>query len=185
MQDLGGLKRRLAADAGAARSPGAAAIGRLVGVAEDDAHLFHGHTEHAADDLRRERLRALPLFGDAGLADHRALRIEPYRDAILRGDFGAAHAIERRARIGDLDEARNADAAVDVLLAQARLLGAQCVVVHHLEQLVQRLMMRQKLKTQAPRPTRTDRHRRQSGCACESPPGPCRFSSRRDRPVPP
>src|SRR6202020_3677151 len=149
LEDLSGLKRRFAADAGATRGPGAAAIGRLVGIAEDDADLLHRYAEHAAEDLRRQRLRALPLFGDAGLDEPRALRIEPHRDAILRGDFGAADAIKCRARIGDLDEARNADAAMNVLLAQARLLGAQRVVVHHLEQLVQGLMMRQQLETQA------------------------------------
>ena len=66
------LQRGLAADAGAARGPGAAAIGRVVGIAEDDADALHRDAEHAADDLRGERFRALPLFGDAGLADHRA-----------------------------------------------------------------------------------------------------------------
>ena len=113
-QDLGRLQRGLAADAGAARRPGAAAIGRVVGIAENDADAVHRNAEHAADDLRGERFRALPLLGDAGLADHRALGVQPHRDAVLRRDPGAADAVERGTRIGDLDEARDADAAMDV-----------------------------------------------------------------------
>src|SRR5205085_11054294 len=40
-QRLGSLKRRLAADTRATRGPGAAAIGRVVGVAKNDANAFH------------------------------------------------------------------------------------------------------------------------------------------------
>ena len=97
-QNLRRLECGLAADAGAARGPGAAAIGRIVGIAENDADALHRNAEHAADDLRGERFRALPLLGDAGLADHRALRVQPHRDAILRGYFGAADAVKRGAR---------------------------------------------------------------------------------------
>ena len=150
-QDLCGLQRRLAADAGAARGPGAAAIGRVVGIAEDDAHALHRNAEHAADDLRGQRFRALPLLGDAGLADHRAGGIHPHRDAILRRNFRAADAVKRRTRIGDLDETGDADAAMDVLLAQRRLFGAQRVVVHHRHQLVQRGVVRQQFEAQAGR----------------------------------
>ena len=44
-QRLAGLPARLAADAGRARRPGAAAVGRVVGVAGDDAHALDRHAE--------------------------------------------------------------------------------------------------------------------------------------------
>ena len=160
-QDFRRLKRCLAADPGAARCPGAAAIGRVVGIAEDDADALHRDAEHAADDLRGERFRALPLLGDAGLADHRTGGVEPHRDAILRGDPGAADAVKCRTWIGDLDETGNADAAMDVFLAQRRLLGAQRVIVHHRHQLVHRRMMRQQFKPAGPKARRKDRRHRQ------------------------
>ena len=150
-QHLGGLQGGFAADPGAARGPGAAAIGRVVGIAENDADPLHRDAEHAADDLRGQRFRALPLLADAGLADHRSRGIQPHRDAVLRRDAGAADAIEGRARIGDLDEAGDADAAVNVFAAQRRLFGPQGVVVHHLHQLVEGGMMRQQLEAQARR----------------------------------
>ena len=118
-QNLGRLQRGLAADAGAARGPGAAAIGRGVGVAEHDANPVHRDAEHAADDLGRQRFRSLALFGDAGMRDHRPARIEPHGDAVLRRNARAADAIEGGARISDLDEARQPDAAMDALLPQA------------------------------------------------------------------
>jgi hypothetical protein len=61
----GRLQRRLAADAGAAAGPGAAAIGRRLGVAGDDLHLGDRHADAMGDDLREDGLRALALFGDA------------------------------------------------------------------------------------------------------------------------
>ena len=180
--DLGRLQRGLAADAGATRGPGAAAIGRVVGIAQDDADAVHRNAEHAADDLRGERFRALPLLGDAGLADHRALRVEPHRDAVLRRYPGAADAIKRRTGIGDLDEAGDADAAMNVSVAQRRLFGAQRVVVHHPDQLGQRSMVRQLLEAQA--------RRRSAGigvigdqiAAADFDRSPSRSSSRPDRP---
>ena len=75
--------------------------------------------------------------------------VEPHRDAVLRRDLRAADAVKRRAWIGDLDKTGDADAAMNVLLAQRRLFGAQRVVVHHRHQLVQRGMMRQQFEPQA------------------------------------
>ena len=53
-----------------------------------------------------------------------ALRVELHRYAVLRRDFGATDAVEGGRRIGHLDEACKADAAVDALRAQPLLLGA-------------------------------------------------------------
>ena len=83
-QHLCGLKRRLAADAGAARGPGAAAIGRVVGIAENNADTLHRNAKDAADNLRRERFGSLPLLGNAGLADHRTLGVQPHGNTVLR-----------------------------------------------------------------------------------------------------
>src|SRR5439155_11759035 len=148
-QDFYGLQGRLAADAGAARGPGSAAIGRVIGISQDNTNPVHRYAEHAADDLRGQRFRTLPLLGDTGVADYRSLRVQPHRDAILRRYLGAADPIESRAGIGDFDKARNADAAKNVLLAQCRLLGAQRVVVHHLDEFGERRMVRQLLEPQA------------------------------------
>ena len=145
-QRLAGLQRRLAADAGGARRPGAAAVGRVVGVAGDDANALDRHAEGGRDDLRGDRLGALALLGDARLADDRAGGVEPHRHPVLRGDARAADAVEGGARVGHLDEAGEADAAMNALVAQARLLGAQRRVIHHAEELVERGVMRQGLE---------------------------------------
>ena len=148
-QRLAGLPRRLAADAGGARRPGAAAVRRVVGIASDDAHPLNRHAERRGDDLRKNGLGALPLFGDAGLADHGAGSIELQRRAVLRGDARAADAVEGRRRIGHFDEGGKADAAMNAARAQLRLLGAQRLVIHHLENLIERRMMRQAFEFQA------------------------------------
>src|SRR5205807_3835154 len=70
-------------------------------------------------------------------------RVEPHRRAILRGDARAADAIEGGGRIGHLDEARKADAAINAPLAQLRLLGTQRLVAHHLDELVERGVVRE------------------------------------------
>src|SRR3989442_859242 len=92
---LAGLHARLAADAGRARGPGAAAIGRVVGVAGDDAHALDRYAERGGRDLGNDRFGALALLGDPGLADDRALGVEPDADAVLGGNFRAADAVER------------------------------------------------------------------------------------------
>ena len=75
-QRLAGLPGRFAADAGGARGPGAAAIGRVVGIAGDDAHALDRHAERGGDTLRQHRFGALALFGNAGMHEHGAGRIE-------------------------------------------------------------------------------------------------------------
>src|SRR6185436_11238668 len=49
----------------------------------------------------------------------------PHRNAILRRYFCASDAIKRRTGIGNLDEAGDADATMDVLRSQGGLLDAQ------------------------------------------------------------
>src|SRR5262249_4264081 len=119
-----------------------------VGISQDYADAVHRNPEHASHNLRGKRFRSLSLLGDTGLTDYRTLRIEPHRDAILRGYFRAAYTIKRGAGIGDLDEAGDADAAMDVPCPQGRLLRPQRVVVHHLDKLGQRRMVRQLLEAQ-------------------------------------
>ena len=176
-QRLAGLPGGFAADAGRARGPGAAAVGRVVGVADDDAHALDRHAERRRDALRDHGFGALALLGDAGVAEDRAGRVEPHGGAVLRRDAGAADAVERGARIGHLDERREADAAIDALLAQALLLGAQPGVVHHRVEMRQRRVMRQLLELDAGRALRRDARRRRSDCAAGSPAGPCRSSA--------
>jgi hypothetical protein len=101
------------------------------------------------DNLRRERFRTLSLLGDAGLADHRTGGVQPHGDAVLRRDAGAADTVKRGTRIGDFDETGNADAAMNVILAQCRLFSAELVIIHHRHQLVDCGVMRQLLKPQA------------------------------------
>ena len=77
-----------------------------------------------------------------------ALRVELHGGAVLRGDAGAADAVEGGRRIGHLDEARKADAAIDALRAQPLLLGAQAGVVHQRVEMGERLVVRQLLEFQ-------------------------------------
>ena len=104
--------------------------------------------------MRDHGFRALALLADAGVAENRPGRVEPHRGAVLRRDARAADAIERGARIGHLDEARKADAAIDALFAEFLLLGAQACVVHHRVEMGQRLVMRQRLELDAGRSLR-------------------------------
>src|SRR5258707_13829344 len=115
---LAGLRGAFPADAGRARGPGAATVRCVVGVAGDDPHALDRHAESGGCDLCEHGLGALALLGDAALADHRALRGEPYGDAALRGGFCPADAAEGRARIGLVDEGGKADAAMDALCAE-------------------------------------------------------------------
>ena len=78
----------------------------------------------------------------------RALRVQHQRGAILRSDAGAADAVEGGGRVSHLDEAREAEAAIDALFAQALLLGAQAGIVHQAVQMGERLVMRQLLEFQ-------------------------------------
>ncbi len=72
------LQRRLAADAGAAAGPGAAAVGRGQRVAGDDAHLLDGHADGLGHDLAHDGLGALALLGDAGCRHHRAVGVDAH-----------------------------------------------------------------------------------------------------------
>ncbi len=85
----------------------------------------------------------------AGMAEHRAGGVEPHGGAVLGRDAGAADAVERSGRVRHLDEARKADAAINAVLAQAGLFGAQAGVVHHGVEMRQRLVVRQLLELDA------------------------------------
>ena len=76
----------------------------------------------------------------------RALRVELHGDAVLGGYFGAADAVKGGRRIGHLDEAREADAAISALRAQPLLLRAQSRVVHHGIEMSEAFMVRQRLE---------------------------------------
>ena len=73
------------------------------------------HAEARRDALRDHGFGALALLADAGVAEDRAGGVEPDRRAILRGNARAADAVERRRRVGHLDEGGKADAAIDAL----------------------------------------------------------------------
>ena len=143
------LQHRLAADAGAARGPGAAAVGRHPGVTGDHPDFVDGDADCARGDLRERPFGALPLLADARQAGHHAGRIEAQRGAVLGRDPGAADAVESRRGVGDFDHRGKPDAAVDAPLPQLRLFGAQLRVVHEREQLVERLLMRQALELES------------------------------------
>ena len=71
LEHRAGAQRRLAADRGAARGPGAAAIGRDRAVAAGHADLLDRHADAVGDDLRDAGQRALALVGQARDAAHR------------------------------------------------------------------------------------------------------------------
>ena len=142
-QGLGGLIHRLAADARPARGPCAAAIGHHRRVARGHVHVADLHAHHLGGDLREDRLGALPLLGDRVRHVHRARGVEPRRRPVLRGDGRAADAVEHRRGVGDLDHAHEPDAAIHALPAQPVPLRLQPLVVHHLQQLGEALLVRQ------------------------------------------
>nr|WP_246788795.1 hypothetical protein [Bradyrhizobium sp. CIR48] len=146
-----GLQRGLAADAGAAAGPGRAAMRRHLGISGDDLDTLLREAQLIGHDLADDRLGALPLLGDRDQAAHLARGRQAQDRAVLRRDARTADAIERRAGIGDLDEGRDADAAIDAALAQVGLLGTKCVIAHHFVQALQAGLMRQRLEAVAGR----------------------------------
>src|SRR5262249_53059047 len=98
-QRLAGLPGGFSTNACRARSPGPAAIGRVVRVAGDDADSLDGNAKGAGCNLRNDRLGALSLLRHSGVADEGALRIELHRDAVLRGNLCAANAVKRGRRV--------------------------------------------------------------------------------------
>ena len=120
------LVDRLAADRHRARAVGAAAVGNGVGIAGDHAHALHRHAERRGRDLAHHGIGALALLGHADRADDAAVGLEPDDAGVLQRDRRAADAVVAvRARARALDEAGDADAAVDARLAQPRLLAAR------------------------------------------------------------
>ncbi len=151
LQRDGGLQRRLAADTRAAAGPGAAAIGRGLGVAGDDLHAFERHADAVGHDLAQDAFRPLPLLRHAGQHDDGAVGIHAHRRAILRRDARAADAVHEGRGIGQFDEAREAEAAMYAALALLRLVGADAIDRHHFQQLVECGVMRQPFEAHARR----------------------------------
>ena len=118
VEDLGAqrlprLGDGLAADPGGAGRPGAAAIGRVLGIAGDHPHPVDGNPHRGRRDLGGDGLHALALFGGAGGDEHVAAGVETHGRPVLGRDAGPADAVEHRRRVGDLDEAGKPDAAPD------------------------------------------------------------------------
>src|SRR6185436_9362428 len=87
---------------------------------------------------------ALALLGDADCADDAAVGLELDDAGVLQRDRRAAGAVVALGSgRGALDEAGDADAAVDALAAQAYLLLAQLGVVHALDQDIEAALVRQ------------------------------------------
>ena len=144
-----GLEHRLAADARAARGPGAAAVGRHARVARDDLYFVEGNPDRACRDLREDALRALPLLRHAAEHRHHPGGLQAQRRAVLRRDARPADAIEGGRGIGHLDHRRQPDAAMDVLRSKLLLLFPQLPVVHDFQQQIQGLVVRELLELDA------------------------------------
>ncbi len=175
------LQRGLAADAGAAAGPGAAAVGRGERVAGDHAHLLDGHAHGLGHDLADDGLRALALLGDAGGGHHRAVGIDAHGAAVLRRDARAADAVHEGAGVGQLDEACEADAAVDALAraaAPARRAGPGSRSCRAACRATRRATGP---RTSCRRARCADSCRRASGCGGGTRPGRGRAPRRRDR----
>src|SRR5262249_52959156 len=140
------LEGGLPADAGPARGPRAAAVGRDQGIAGEDAHVLHRHPDGARDHLRDHGVRALPLLRHPGEAGGLARWLELDGAAVLRRDARAAHPVEGGTGRGQLDEGAEAEAAVDAPGAQSVALRAQAAVVGDPQELVERLLVREALE---------------------------------------
>nr|WP_245448118.1 hypothetical protein [Bradyrhizobium nitroreducens] len=137
-----GLQRGLATDAGTAAGPGRTAMRCHLGISSDDLDVLLRDTELIGHDLADDRFGALSLLGHRDHAADLARRSQAQYRTVLRGDARAPDAVESRTGIGDLDEGRNADTAMDAALAQIRLLGAQRGIIHHLVQALQAGLVR-------------------------------------------
>ena len=141
-----GAQRGFAADAGTTAGPHRTAMWRVFGVAGNHLDALAIDAEMFADDLSDDGLGALPQLGHRNGATHIARWRDGDHRPILRRNTCAADAIEGRAGIGNLDERRDADAAIDIAPAQLSLLCTQPVVIHQLAQPRQTGMVRQRLE---------------------------------------
>jgi hypothetical protein len=150
-EGLARLEGRLAPDAGAARGPGPAPIGRDHGVPCQHADVFHGNSDGARHHLGDHGVRALPLLRHARHASELARRLELDGAAVLRGDARATHAVEGGPGRGQLDEGAEAEAAIDPLGAEPVALGTERPIVRELQQLVERFLVGEPLEEVAGR----------------------------------
>src|SRR5262249_9304206 len=126
-----------------------ATVGGGERIAGDHAHLRNGDTDSLRHDLAHDGLGPVALVGAARGCHDGAVGVNAHATAVLRGDARTADAIHERAWVGQLDEARQTDAAVDTLPAQSLLLIAQRRVVHHAEQLGEGCLVAEALKLHA------------------------------------
>src|SRR5262249_1001988 len=139
-QGLAALERRLAADGRRATAPGAATIGGDQRVPGDHAHVFHRHAYRGGRDLGQDRLRALPLLGDAGDAGDVARGLEPRRGPILRTDPRTPGAVGGRAGRGQVEEDAESEPLVHAVRAEAIALAAERLVVGEVEESGERFL---------------------------------------------
>ncbi len=147
----GRLQRGFTADTGPATGPGRTTVRSHFGVASDDLHARAVDAEMLGDDLTDDGLGALPQLGDRDQAADVAGRCDFQDRAILRGNTCAADAVKSRARVGDLDERHDADAAMNTPRPQFGLLSANPIIVHHCPQLCETGVMRQRFELVAGR----------------------------------
>ena len=120
-----------------ARTPGARAVRRLVGVAFLDLDLLRRQAQLGRDDLRVRRRVALPLAHRAETRDRAAGGIDADVAAVEQADTENVADLGR-AGADDLGEGRDADAHQLAVGALLRLLAAQAVVVDRLQHFRQR-----------------------------------------------
>ena len=141
--DQRGLARGATGDDRDAAAAGAGAVGRRLRLALDDRHVVVLDAELVGDDLGHRRLDALAVRRGAEVGDDLAARLDAHGRA-LRAERRHVH--RRR-----LDVDADAETEQPALGTRGGLLGAERLVVEHLERLVERLERRDLLEHVAAR----------------------------------
>ena len=113
----------------------------MVGVPGHDPESLGRHPDGGRRDLRDDRLHPLPLLGRAARDEDVPPRVEPHGGAVLGGDARAPDPVEHRGGVGHLDEAREADSAMDPLPPEGVALRLEPLVVHRGEELREALLV--------------------------------------------
>ena len=149
LESLACPEYRLTTDARAPGSPGPATIRRRIRIPCHHAHGLKRHTDRCRRNLSDNRFGTLPLLRHADRTAYRPRWIKPDRAAVLGRDACSTYTVEHRRRVGQLDEGGKPDAAINSFFAQSRLLLPKRIVIHHAEQLIERLVMGQTFKDDA------------------------------------